>query len=249
MLCVNLSQERWLTRACGHFIVSYRPYYILLRNYSIRGQLSKCCMASENVDITFLLMQLQQGNERAFSKIYDHFSRPLFLKFVRLVNDEEVAQELLQELFLTVWIKRERINPEQSFWPYLHEVAKWLVYNHYRKVAYNKRLLDHLIITTVAHVTNAEELLIDQETHDLLIQAIEHLPPQRKQVFKLCKFEGKSYQEVAELLGISTSTINNQIVAANKSVKEFFLLNNDVVILFIIPTVIYLTIQNTISIL
>ncbi len=197
---------------------------------------------NNEVNLSSLLHRLKQGDERAFSKIYDHFSRSLYRKILRLVNDDEVAQELLQELFLKVWVKRESINPEQSFWPYLYEGAKWLVYKHYRRIAYNKRLLDHLIITTVPHDTNAEELLIDQETQELLIQAIEHLPPQRKQVFKLCKFEGKSYQEVAEMLGISTSTISNQIVAANKSVKEYFLLNNNLIVLFIIPTIVYLSI-------
>lgn len=201
-------------------------------------------MTLNNENFTFLLQQLKQGDERAFSKIYDHFSKQLYRKILRLVNDDEVAQELLQELFLKVWIKRENINPEQSFWPYLYDIAKYLVYNHYRKVAYNKRLLEHLTVTTEPHVTNAEDIMINKETHDLLIQAIEHLPPQRKQVFKLCKFEGKSYQEVAELLGISTSTISNQIVAANKSVKEFFLLKNNLVLLFIISTIVYLLIPN-----
>lgn len=201
-------------------------------------------ISDNEVNVSLLLQQLQQGDERAFSKIYDHCSRPLYRKILRLVNDDEVAQEILQELFLSVWIKRESINPD-SIWPYLYQAAKRLVYKHYRKVAYNKRLLDHLMITTAPHVMSVEDLMIDQETHELLIQAIEHLPPQRKQVFKLCKFEGKSYQEVAELLGISTSTISNQIVAANKSVKEFFLLNNNLTLLFIIPTVVYLAIQSS----
>jgi len=198
-------------------------------------------MANEKIDIAVFLKQLQQGDERAFSKIYDHCSRPLYRKILRLVNDDDVAQEILQELFLSFWFKRDSINPE-SIWPYLYEAAKRLVYKHYRKVAYNNRLLEHLMITTTPHVTNAEDLMIDKETHDLLTQAIEQLPPQRKQVFKLCKFEGKSYQEVAELLGISTSTISNQIVAANKSVKEYFLLNNNLIVLFIIPTVVYFSI-------
>ena len=204
-------------------------------------------MASENVNITLLLNQLRQGCPRAFSKIYDHFSRPIYRHIRKLVYEEEVAEEILQEVFLAVWNKREKIDPAQSFWPYLYQVAKLLVYSHYRKVAQNKRLLDHLIITSVDRVTNAEELLIDRETHELLIRAIERLPPQRKQVFKLCKLEGKSYQEVADQLGISTSTINQQIVAANKSVKEFFLLNNNLALLFITCTVTCLAIQNSVN--
>jgi len=204
-------------------------------------------MSLDNENVTFLLQQLKLGNELAFSKIYDYFSRPVYRHVLKLVSNEDIAEEILQEVFLTVWIKRDKIDPAQSFWPYLYKVAKLLIYSHYRKIAQDKRLLEHLIITSIERVTNAEEVLIDQETHALLIKAIEHLPPQRKQVFKLCKFEGKSYQEVADLLGISTSTISNQIVAANKSVKEFFLLNNDLAVLFISCTVTYLAIQNSIT--
>jgi len=202
-------------------------------------------MATKNVNTTFLLHQLQQGSERAFSKIYDHFSRSIYRHVLKLVSDEDIAEEILQEVFLTVWIKRDKIDPAQPFWAYLYKVAKWLIFAHYRKIAQDKRLLEHLIITSIDKVTNAEEVLIDHETHALLVKAIEHLPPQRKQVFKLCKLDGKSYQEVADLLGISTSTISNQIVAANKSVKEFFLLNADLAILFISCTVTFLAIQNS----
>jgi RNA polymerase sigma factor (sigma-70 family) len=153
------------------------------------------------------------------------------------VNDEEIAEEILQEVFLTVWTKRKEIDPKKTFWPFVHQIARFLIYNHYRKVAQDKRLLTHLIIITVDHVVDAEQTFIDLETQQLLMQAIEHLPPQRKLVFKLCKFEGKSYQEAGELLGISTATIRNQIVAANKSVKEFFLLNNDLAVILIISAV------------
>lgn len=204
-------------------------------------------MNLDKTDNTLLLNQLRNGKEQAFSKVYDYYSRAIYRHVLRLVSDEDIAAEILQEIFLAVWIKRENIDPTQSFWPYLYKVAKLLIYSHYRKVSKDKRLLEHLIITSIETVTNAEELLIDRETQALLIKAIEHLPPQRKQVFKLCKFEGKSYQEAADILGISTSTISNQIVAANKSVKEFFLLNTDLAILFISCTITFLAIQNSIS--
>jgi len=190
-------------------------------------------MANDTFNTTFLLSQVKQGNEAAFAKIYDHFSKQIYRSILFLVKDDDTAQELLQELFLHVWKQRELIIPEISFWPYLYKVSKWLVHNHFRKIAQDKRLIDQLIITTVDYVLDAEHSMIDQETHALLAKAIENLPPQRRQVFKLCKFEGKSYQEVSEIMGISPATINNQIVEANKSVKQFFRLNHDLaVILF-----------------
>jgi RNA polymerase sigma factor (sigma-70 family) len=67
----------------------------------------------------------------------------------------------------------------------------------------------------------------------LLHEAIAQLPPQRKQVYTLCKLEGKSNEEAGRELGISTATIRNQIVKANKAVKQYFLLNHDIAIVLI----------------
>lgn len=193
-------------------------------------------MASENVNPTLLLRQLQLGSEQAFSKIYDLYSKPLYYNILRLIKDENIAQEILQELFLKLWLNRERIDPEKKWLSYLYEMAHRLVIDQFRKAAKDQRIINHLILITVDHVINVEDQFINRENHELLSKAIENLPAQRKQVFKLCKIEGKSYQEAAELLGLSPITIRNQIVAANKSLKEFFLLNNDLAIIFITST-------------
>jgi RNA polymerase sigma-70 factor (ECF subfamily) len=190
-------------------------------------------MASENVNTTLLLKQLQLGSEQAFSKIYDLYSKPLYRNILYLVKDEDIAQEILQELFLKLWLKREHIDPERNWLSYMYETARRLVLMHFRKVAKDQRIINHVILTTVDYVMNAEDHIIDKETRALLLKAIESLPPQSKQVFKLCKLEGKSYQEAADLMGISRLTVRNQISTAKKSVKDFFLLNSDLAILLL----------------
>lgn len=200
-------------------------------------------MASENINITFLLNQLQQGSEAAFSKIYDHFSPQLYQSILYLVKDQSIAEEILQDLFMHVWNRRSSIDPENTFWPYLYKVAKWLIQTHFKKVAKDKRLLEQLIISAVEHVINAEDLMIQAEGRLLLAKAIENLPPKRKEVFKLCKIEGKSHKEAADILGISTDTISNQIKAANKSLKDFFLHNSDLAVVIITSTITYMVLN------
>ncbi|RKR82862.1 RNA polymerase sigma-70 factor (ECF subfamily) [Mucilaginibacter gracilis] len=190
-------------------------------------------MGTENLDITLLLQQLQLGSEQAFSKIYDLYSKPLYRNILYLVKDEDIAQEILQDLFLKLWLKREYIDPNRKWLSYLYEIANRMVIDHFRKVAKNQRIINHLISTTVEPVLNAEDQLIDKETYAFLTKAIESLPVQRKEAFKMCKIDGKSYKEAAELLGISPITIRNQIVAANKSLKEYFLINNKLVLILI----------------
>ncbi|WP_345951207.1 sigma-70 family RNA polymerase sigma factor [Mucilaginibacter sp. PAMB04274] len=151
-----------------------------------------------------------------------------------MIKDEDVAKELLQDLFLKLWTKRTELNVEKPLQPYLYKMASRLAYNHFRKIAQDQRLISQLILTTVDHVTNIEDTLIDEETQALLRQAIDHLPTQRKKVFTLCKLEGKSYDEVSNTLGISNATINEHVVKANKAIKQYFWANYSMTVIVVV---------------
>jgi len=190
-------------------------------------------MASDNENLKLLIQQLQTGSEKAFTAVYDKYSPQLYRNILRLVKDDEIAQELLQDLFLKIWERRQYIKIEGSFKSFLYKVAENLVYAHFRKIAKDNRLIAKLIISYDDFETNVEETIISRENHDFLKKAIENLSPQRKQIYTLCKLEGKSYEEVSNELGISTSTVRNQIVKANKSIKQYFTLNQDMVIVLL----------------
>jgi RNA polymerase sigma-70 factor (family 1) len=190
-------------------------------------------MATETVNTESLLIELQAGSDSAFAKIYDHFSKPLYRNILHMVVDEDAAKELLQDLFLKFWIKRMDLDVTKPLKPYLYRMAANLTYNHFRKVAQDKRLISQLILTTVEHISNIEDAIVDRETTALLHHAISSLPPQRKRVFTLCKLEGKSYSEVTVMLGISEATINEHIVKANKTIKQYFLRNKEIAVLLI----------------
>jgi RNA polymerase sigma-70 factor (family 1) len=190
-------------------------------------------MTSNKENLNFLLQQLQEGSEQAFTVLYDKFSKPLYRNILRLVKDEDIARELLQDLFLKIWERREKIGLDGSFKSLLYKIAENIVYSYFRKVAKDNRLMDKMISSYVDFDTNAEEMIMTKETNAMLYKAIERLPAQRQQVYILCKLQGKSHEEVSNLLGISTSTINNQIVKANKTMKEYFNLNRELAIFII----------------
>jgi len=190
-------------------------------------------MNSDNENLKLLILQLQQGSDQAFTLLYDKYSKQLYRNILRLTKDENIAEELLQDLFLKIWESRENINPEKSFKSFLYKVAENLVYAHFRKIAKDNRLIAKLVIAYVDVDINAEDVIISKENQNLLNKAIENLPPQRKQVYMLCKLEGKTYEEVSNELGISTSTIRNQIVKANKAVRQYFISNQDIAIIVI----------------
>jgi len=124
-----------------------------------------------------------------------------------------------------IWDNRQNIDIDQSFRSYLFRIAENKAYDFFRKAARDKKLQAQVLVAATEHYEHIESMLFNKENLAILNGAIESLPSQRQQVFRLCKLERKSYQEVSELLGISTSTVSDHIVKATRSVKEYLFAN------------------------
>lgn len=178
-----------------------------------------------------LLTLLKTGDKTAFTHIYNRYSKKLFLNIYGLVKIQEVAEEMLQEIFVLIWEKREIITIHQSFNAYLFRIAENKVTDFFRKLKRDKILFERVKEISSSVYTHIEETILSNESSSVFRKAIESLPPQRRQVFYLCKMEGRSYNEVSSLLGISTSTINDHIVKATRAVRECLLANKETALL------------------
>ncbi|MCS4226506.1 RNA polymerase sigma factor [Sphingobacterium sp. BIGb0165] len=168
-----------------------------------------------------MLLRLKAGDELALEELMSRYKGPLALSMSRLIKSREDIEELLQELFLRVWKNRDNLDPER-YLAYLYKIAENLVYDRLRKAAREKRLsVDYFshIIEAYSHI---EEGIFDKELLAVLQRGIQQLPEQRRRVFELCKIEGKSYEEVSQLLSISVATVNSHITNANASIKAYF---------------------------
>ncbi|SMC94817.1 RNA polymerase sigma factor [Pedobacter nyackensis] len=188
-------------------------------------------------ELKLLLLQLKQGHEPAFNALYLAYSKVLYRKINSIVKDESVADELLQDLFLKVWEKRAWINTDLSFTSFLYTIANNLVYDYFRKVSKDKRLHARLLINAVDYYLQTEENLIGKETSAIIQQAISKLTDQRRNVFTLCKIEGKSYQEAAAALGISVATVNTHMVNSIRFIKEYLRKNQEIGTMLIIASI------------
>lgn len=177
---------------------------------------------SSKVD-TDLLRKLRDGDTTAFGKIYTIFAPVLYQRLLRLLKDTDTVEEILQDTFLKLWEKRTQIDPEQAFTTYLYRIADHLAMDVFRRISRDKALQQELWASTISFYLHTEETFLAKEQRQLISTAIEQLPPKRKQILILCKLEDKSYQEVAELMGISVSTVSNQLVKAIKEIKSYVL--------------------------
>jgi RNA polymerase sigma-70 factor (family 1) len=167
-----------------------------------------------------ILLRIQQSDELAFEKIYKLYSPKLYGKLLKLLKSVPQTEEILQDVFLKIWEYRASVDPEKSFSAFLFKIAENKAFDFFRKTARDKKLEAALVALSTVNYTALEEFVADDEKSVLLENAINKLSPQRQQVFRLCKLEGKSYKEVSELLGISLSTISDHIVKATKAIRE-----------------------------
>ncbi len=168
------------------------------------------------IDEKELLLRLRDGDKNAFSELYIRYKVRITVKLFQLLKIETLVEDTLQELFFRVWDKRETIDPDKSIANYLFRIATNISYDHFRSLAREEKVLTSKEIQLSSYSTDTYRKELDEALYKL----IDELPPQRKRVFLLCKFENKSYEEVSHLLGISVHAVKDHIVKANQFLKN-----------------------------
>jgi RNA polymerase sigma-70 factor (family 1) len=177
--------------------------------------------AEPHSDQHSLLADLKSGGESAFNYFYEKYSLQLYRKLLKMVQADVIAEELLQDLFMKIWEKREYIDPDQSFKSYLYRIAERIVYDYFRELARKAKASDYITANSTEIYEQFENGELEAEMRKKVQNAIARLPEQQRIVFNLCKIEGKSYEEVSTLLGITTGTINTHITRATKTIKTY----------------------------
>lgn len=185
-----------------------------------------------------LLQQLKDGNHGAFELIYHHYKQQLAVNFLKLLKDDDLAGDALQELFTRVWNNRTAIDPGQSFKAYLYRIAKNLAIDYYRKAASDRQLRE-LLLQKTNWYDPIEEQLIKKENKQIFESLLAKLPEQQRRAFELHKLNGKSYKEIATLMGISPSTINKHIYQASRNIKEQVLKSPHLFRLILLPIILH----------
>jgi RNA polymerase sigma factor, sigma-70 family/RNA polymerase sigma-70 factor, Bacteroides expansion family 1 len=168
-----------------------------------------------------LLNSLSQGNELSFFALYEKYSHALFSTVFRMVKDKQVSEEIVQDVFLTVWQKRSTIDPNRNFKAWIFTIARNNVISWYRKLAKEASIQENLYQHFEQLYVMDKEGDIQEQQAALLERALDTLSERRKEIFVLCKLEQKSYEEVAEKLNISVSTVSNAMVKSNQHIRQF----------------------------
>lgn len=175
-----------------------------------------------------LTTRLKDGDEHAFRVIYDRYHHRLFQYSLRFTQSTEATQEIIQDVFLTLWTHRQSLQPTRSLQNYLYTLNKHENFKFLQRAARQATLQREIIARYETQRNPTEEAVIYQEYMDIAGEAVDHLPAQRQLIFRMFRFEGRSSQEIAALLGISHHTVRAQLVKATQYIKKQFRLRTGI---------------------
>ncbi|MFT3822990.1 MAG: sigma-70 family RNA polymerase sigma factor [Chitinophagaceae bacterium] len=164
------------------------------------------------------LLHIKEGDVNCFQQAYNDFHVKLYQYIFRYSRSHYLAQEVVQLTFIKLWEKRESLSEEYTLDIQLFRIAKSILIDLLRKDAVRKTQAlpeQGMEVVWYNEMPVAEK---DELTH--ILRAVEELPPARKEVFKLSRFDGLSHKEISSRLSLSTKTVENHISKAIRQLKK-----------------------------
>lgn len=173
-----------------------------------------------------LLRQLSKGDELAFQEIYNCYRRKVVAFALLLTESPYLAEEIVQEVFMKLWIHRRKLGDVQNFNAWLHTVTRNLVSDALKKIAREKLTQKEVILDAVTVEMNDPSGYTALKEKELLLRkAIERLSPQQQLVYKLSREDGLANKDIATRLHISNKTVKNHLTSGMHLIREYFSLN------------------------
>ena len=182
-----------------------------------------------------LLIKLKEGSFQAFEKLYTMYSGKLYNFIMRLSSGNQyMAEEVVQSTFIRIWEVREKVDTNASFISFLCTIAKNLLMNMYQRQTVEYVYNEYLIKSGVDRDSQTEDNIDLRFLNEYIDSLAEELPAQRKKIFILSKRQNYTNKEIAEMMGISESTVATQLSLAVKFMREQLMKHYDKVIAFLL---------------
>jgi RNA polymerase sigma-70 factor (family 1) len=160
-----------------------------------------------------LLEKVSKGDQQAFALLFYEFHQDLGSYVFRLTKSQPVAEEIVQDVFVKVWTKRDQLNDVKNFRAFLFRVARNQAFNSLRDEA-RKALLNQEWSLGLSFSEDPGYGVDRERMFDLIDEAIALLPPQQKKAWQLSREDGMKHEEIADRLHLSRETVKRHISLA-----------------------------------
>ena len=168
-----------------------------------------------------LLQQMAVGNRQAFSEMYKRYWEDLFITAAKALRGKEEAADVVQDVFLSLWNRRNELKLQGSIAAYLHTSVRYKCIHYIEKNITRRDYLVQLAEVTIsASSPNAEINLHLKEMQQTIKKAVAKMPPKMQEVYKLSRQEHLSYKEISDYMSISVETVKKHIQHALQLIRK-----------------------------
>lgn len=181
-----------------------------------------------------LLKKISRGDERAFRIVFDAYQKKIYSSAYQMLRDDILAEEVLQETMLKLWMMGESLLKIENLQAYLFKISRNKAFDLLRKKEMQFKAEKNMHGDWKEGHNETEEQIILNETRKIVADGINLLPPQQKVVYQLCHQEGLKYEEAALALNLSVETIRSYMRLAQRFMRNYVQSHSDALVLLII---------------
>ena len=175
-----------------------------------------------DLDSNYNIDKIKAGNENEFRKLVDIHMDSIYITALRITADEDDARDIVQETFIKVWEKRKSIRGSNSFRSYIMRIAINKCYDLLRRRKSRRETngVEYTsVINELADSNRADYKLNNEEAISILNALVKRLSPRQRIVFTMVELEELSHDEVAEITGMSKTSIKSNLSHARKKIE------------------------------
>jgi RNA polymerase sigma-70 factor, ECF subfamily len=166
-----------------------------------------------------LVEKIITGNHNAFEILFKTYSQKLIYFSRRYVRDKQIAENIIQDVFLTIWQNKKNLNPTKNIQSYLFTAVKNESLKQLRHLNVENQQRENVSRLSIVELT-PDETIDQKELREELNKAINDLPDKCREIFAMSRFDQLKYSEIADILGISVKTVETQMGRALKKLRE-----------------------------
>lgn len=162
---------------------------------------------------------LKKNDDKAFETLYNHLWEKLYAVSFNYVRDKAIAQEIVQDVFVSLWVKRLRLDTVNDINAFAMRSVQNRIYDHFDKKAVEEKYIAKVSQSSKKLVNTTQHQIEYEETFNLITTEIDKLPDTTKKIFRLSRFDRFTNEEIATSLQLSVKSVEYHITQALKHLR------------------------------
>ena len=173
-----------------------------------------------NLDLDHIyLKRLASGDHDAFHSIFEKYFPKTKFFISSIIKSDAIGEELTQDVFVKIWTNREKLTKVKSFSSYLYRVAKNTAINYLNRKYLEEKYIQAQDNTDEKHISIEEDIYV-KDLEILIALVVDTMPPQRKRIFEMSRYQNIDNDEIASILNISKKTVENHLNLALREIRK-----------------------------